>query len=333
MTLRPEPDGPLHVVFIAGFGRSGSTLMDQLLGQVPGITALGETRYVWERGWLADERCGCGQPFHACPYWQRVATDWSNRAATAGGASTVAPRGTPEDLAEASRRTLRPLGYVRRRAHLHGAALERQYRTLREATGALLDSAARVAATRWLVDSSKSPSFASLLHDLPGVEVHLVHLVRDSRAVAFSWQRIKERGQPSGRAHMIRYDPITSSLRWLGNNLVAESLARRSVSYRRVRYEDFVAAPEATLRNILSGVGFPEPATLPFLEGDRASVRPTHSVSGNPSRFADGSVRIRLDEQWRTAIEPASLRIATMLTAPLLRRYGYCLRTRAGGPP
>ena len=46
---------PTTVLYVAGAGRSGSTLLDNLLGQIPGFFSAGELRYVWERG-LIDGR-------------------------------------------------------------------------------------------------------------------------------------------------------------------------------------------------------------------------------------------------------------------------------------
>ncbi len=36
-----------RVLFIAGPGRSGSTLLDLLLGQIDGFTSTGELRLIW----------------------------------------------------------------------------------------------------------------------------------------------------------------------------------------------------------------------------------------------------------------------------------------------
>ena len=37
------------VLYIAGSGRSGSTVLGRILGRVEGFGAVGELRYVWER--------------------------------------------------------------------------------------------------------------------------------------------------------------------------------------------------------------------------------------------------------------------------------------------
>ena len=63
---------PLKVIFVAGAGRSGSTLLDRMLGSVPRVASVGELRHIWKLGLAEDEFCGCGEPFSACPFWARV---------------------------------------------------------------------------------------------------------------------------------------------------------------------------------------------------------------------------------------------------------------------
>src|SRR4029078_5765586 len=62
----------LRVLFIAGWGRSGSTLLDRILGQVPGVFSAGELRHIWQRGVGEDRLCGCGEPFASCSVWRKV---------------------------------------------------------------------------------------------------------------------------------------------------------------------------------------------------------------------------------------------------------------------
>lgn len=61
-----------RLVFIASLGRSGSTLLDLLLGANPQIVGLGE---VWKTLRLAGDeqhRCTCGAPALECPVWGEV---------------------------------------------------------------------------------------------------------------------------------------------------------------------------------------------------------------------------------------------------------------------
>ena len=66
---RPAAD---PVLFVGGLGRSGSTVLDMLLAQEPGMVPVGEVRHLWERGLRDNDLCGCGAPFHDCPFWRAV---------------------------------------------------------------------------------------------------------------------------------------------------------------------------------------------------------------------------------------------------------------------
>ena len=63
---------PITLLYIAGTGRSGSTLLNNLLGQIPGFTAVGELYSIWDRGLLERQLCGCGEPLPDCPLWSTV---------------------------------------------------------------------------------------------------------------------------------------------------------------------------------------------------------------------------------------------------------------------
>ena len=59
------------VLYIAGSGRSGSTILDNILGQIEGFFPVGEFVYVWNR--LANDGiCSCGSRFRACELWGPV---------------------------------------------------------------------------------------------------------------------------------------------------------------------------------------------------------------------------------------------------------------------
>ena len=78
----------MRVLYIAGLGRSGSTLLSRLLGQVDGICALGEAHHIWRTGApraAADELCGCGRSYAQCGFTLTPpATAFLNFAQTTG---------------------------------------------------------------------------------------------------------------------------------------------------------------------------------------------------------------------------------------------------------
>src|SRR5579859_4585308 len=71
ITGKPGQAAPI-VVYIAGSGRSGSTLLERALGGTPGFTNVGELIDLYRRTAVHGERCGCGQAFAECPFWSRV---------------------------------------------------------------------------------------------------------------------------------------------------------------------------------------------------------------------------------------------------------------------
>src|SRR5690348_12158167 len=69
--LRAAP-GKIKIFFILGESRSGSTILEKFLAQTPGFHAVGELYRVFKCGLLDNWLCGCGTPFVACDFWQKV---------------------------------------------------------------------------------------------------------------------------------------------------------------------------------------------------------------------------------------------------------------------
>lgn len=303
-----EPELP--VLFIGGWGRSGSTLLDRLLGQVEGCFSIGEMRDVWLRGVIENRRCGCGEPFGDCPFWSEVGS-------RAFGGWSPAHAGEMHGLRMRYDRPWMTPVLAARRLHTSGldryvAETARLYRAVREVSGA-----------RLIVDSTKIPSSALLLRRIPGIDLRFVHLVRDSRGVVHSWKKSVVRPDATGQQdRMIRYGAASASGRYLLYNWTAGLFRRSRTPYLLVRYEDLVVDPAGRLDRVLRFAGM-DGAPLPFLENGTATMHANHSVDGNPMRFATGALPIRADEEWRDRMDDRDRRVVSALTGPLLRRYGY----------
>ncbi len=306
-------DAPLDILYIAGFGRSGSTLVERCLGQLDGFCAAGEVRHLWARGLGESQLCGCKVPLRDCPFWRAVMCE------AYGGLDAVDPVAVAALLSRVNR--TRYIPYLATRGP---AAFRADRERFAAVLAPLYRAIQRVSGCRWLIDSSKEPSWAFVLGTLPGVRLSVVHLVRDSRAVAFSW--MKQTPIPDvhwKQAYMHRYSAAQSAAWWLTFNGLCDAFRLTAARFMRVHYEDFARAPAPTLGRILTQLG--EAPDLPFLAGQTATLRANHTASGNPSRFLLGEVAIRPDEQWRSAMAPRDRRLVTAVTAPLLAAYGYPL--------
>ncbi|MGB5816025.1 MAG: sulfotransferase [Thermoanaerobaculia bacterium] len=302
----------LKVLYVTGFGRSGTTILDNILGQLDGVFAAGELHYIWDRSLEQNRLCACGEAFSNCPVWQRImaalGTDYEpDTARLVQLRESLNPRRSIWARLRGSSHTASP------EVAEYAAAMERLYRAVADATD-----------SRVVVDSSKSPALGHLLDVMPGIDPYVVHLVRDPRAVAFSWLK-KKVYDPGGDEpmYMSQHPPARSAKLWLVWNLTAEMIwARRSGRYLRLRYEDFTDRPRETLEKVVRLI-LDEVPPLPFVGDFEVDLTRSHSMAGNPSRFETGTVTIRRDDTWRQELPKSVQRLVTLLTWPLARRYGY----------
>jgi len=298
---------PTTVVYIAGYGRSGSTLLDLLLGRLDGWFSMGEFRLFWHA--LRDHwRCGCGADVEHCPVWSAVIAK--------------AQPGPVTDVLGDLRETVR----VRRVPALVAPALLGRHRAAHDRFAATLaavySSTQSVTGARVLVDSSKDPMYGLVMASLPGVRVHVVHLVRDSRAVTWSWHRKKARPEIAKKdAFLPQHGPLHTSLEWDLRHSLVHVLAREASGYTRVTYESLVQDPLATLSTITRAVAAADASALGASLERVEQVN--HTVAGNPMRFEPFALDLHPDDEWRELLAPRDCRLVTTLTSPLLRRYGY----------
>ncbi len=294
------------VLFIVGASRSGSTLLERLLNELPGVMSVGELQRVWRRGFVENHLCSCGQPFHECPFWGDV-----RQRLQAHGTATDASA-----VDALSRRVykarLRPVpGREAFLAHW----------------GRLFDAIADTCGARWLVDSSKDPMYAAQLAMLPGFRTRYLHLVRDARAVAYSKMRRRLRPEIHWtEAYMATRSAWASAGSWNETQRLAEAVrAAIDRPWQRLRYEDLAADPRGALSPLVSALDLPATGTDPlaFLGEGVARVGVGHSVSGNPMRFDHGELRVVPDIEWHHAMPWRSRFEISLRSYAGLRRYGY----------
>jgi hypothetical protein len=306
-----------RILYIGGTGRTGSTTLDQLAGQAPGWFSGGELAYLWSLGLGEGGLCSCGVPVAECGVWSAVLGELADDPVRLAADMTAARQRFRSVhlplmlLPRFTRQRLRSL-----RDYL--GTLELLYRHVAEHTGAGV-----------IVDSSKEPHYSMLLRDGTSLPVTFVHLVRDPRAVAYSWQRRKaERGLAGGRT-MEHRGPLLATVFSTVSNVAAEVLWwRHRDRYAFLRYEDLVADPDAVLDALGQLVG-EAPGTVGLPAGMRIDLARTHTAWGNPDRIGRTQVTVREDTAWRTGLGRGRAVLLTVLNLPLLVRYGYPLRPRA----
>jgi hypothetical protein len=279
-------EGPT-VLLIASDNRSGSTLLDLLLGSGKGYCSSGELRR-FDELYDADEVCTCGDRLVECPFWNAVlAREGETVAKTA---STRAPKG---------KRLLSVASLLIRGRVKRDAVTERYWRRI-VAIG-------EVANADVVVDSSKMPDHLALVLASPGCRAAVIHLVRDGRAVAYS------KGQRTGTAF---WRAATS---WLLTNLQILRVLRAhpNVPTVRIRYEDLCRDVTGTLSSALETLGLSYDERMSVLQKDGR-----HNLGGSPHRFEKSDIDVRLDTRWQSAVTPR-MRRQFVFFGWLNRTFGY----------
>jgi hypothetical protein len=303
------------VLFLLGKGRAGGTLLNNVLDQLEGFSAPGELPRLWTWGLTEGWLCGCGRPVTACPFWKPIVDLVMS---TSGG---VSPRAVTQwqDEVLTWRSVPRLLRMSSGSIHKWPAlasyvdVMGRLYRSISQVTGA-----------RVIVESTRWPTAPTILGLVPGMDVYVLHLVRDPRAVIYSWKRRKALTDRPGSPEMQRFGALYTMVSWWARSFLAELVSRRCGPERAMllRYEDFVQAPRDHLQWILSFMQEPE-QDMSFLSDGVVDLQVTHTVGGNPDRLRSGRMPLRLDNAWIERQGVADRAIGTVLGTPFLRRYGY----------
>jgi hypothetical protein len=304
-----ERDERVRVAFIAGVGYSGSTLLEQTLSQVEGFISLGELCRPFLRWHWPMMTCSCGQEFQSCPFWQSILHDaWGDHAGATRERLGALSRGFEAQNILAALKHSSPRFSLMSAMREIGELIEPLYRAVASETHAEI-----------IVDSSKTPLWGFSLLTARGVELDVVHLIKDPRAFAVSNGRVHNRFYPPG-AKTIPRGPIRSYVNWDLTNVEAEALTRRAQRGITVLYESLARDPQWTTEAILAVLGF-SGARVPIEDRVLSVTKLTHTIGGNQRRPRLGMTEIVLDDGWKQSSSRRLRMLAPFLTGPLWYHY------------
>lgn len=171
---------------------------------------------------------------------------------------------------------------------------------------ALAESIVEVSKRQVLVDASKHPIRARFLARVPGIDLQVIHLVRDSP------------GLVSSRMANQAYS-LDSSIRFWNRGAAQVEQVFASlpgVQRLRVRYEDLCRDPAGELQKITDFLGLEPHAELSKWRSYE------HHIVGNRMRL-EGSNEIRLDLRWKERLSREQLDRVLRRTRRFRRRFGY----------
>lgn len=257
--MRPLP----QLIYIAGYGRSGSTVLGCMLGAIPHALNCGELTYLFDEAMVPDRSCACGVDYHHCPIWGPIL------------AKTKSRRVADEVIR----------GIDGRAGWQHGSSRPNagQYRVINRQ----LFTQISAQGYQYVIDSSKTAGHAchrpAALRTLLGLDVKLIHLVRSPVAV---WQSVRHGsnwamdGYRYRRAARLRAIPG-----WILANHAARA-ARRAVgpnNYLLLHFEELVHHPAVAIKRLQDFLK----VDLHFLATAIANQTPFsvgHNIGGNRLR-------------------------------------------------
>jgi hypothetical protein len=289
----PARDDRIRIVYIAGAGKSGSTLIDRVLASSPNAFSVGQLEnlrfFIDEhdprRRKPKDRYCDDqGFRLRDSPFWKPVIAEMER-----GNRVIYDPR-CPMSV----RRLLRTLAFGGNPSYLPDFDDEVLYRTILAQARAAKGPDVSV-----VVDSSKELKRLIALRRVTALDVFVLHLVRDVRGVAYSREKKGLNGMSAFR-------------RWVWLNTVLAAYLRAVVPrdhYLRLSYDLFTRDPAEAVRRVNGAFGLK-------IDADRLIDAINADVSW---RFSGDGMRrepvtaIRADPAWRTGLSKAMRRALTVL--------------------
>lgn len=296
----------VNIVYIAGYGRSGSTFLDIVLGASPSVYGVGALSNLFKWG-AEGHSCSCGQGVMACDFWGEILRELGIQ---------------QQDCARLEKLSR---AVERRRWFKRDVtpAMREEYQQLQQRLWGLV---VEKAGTRYILDSSKSSKASfhrpALLMEA-GFNVKLIHLSRDGRGVL--WSVLKKLGSPEwqNREAPRPVRAVRAIMGWNVANQQAFTLKKQlpADNYVHLTYEELVTDPDKALAKLGDFLGIETRELQAVLHGERG-VSAAHNIGGNRLRF-EKDIRLKPDFEWQARLPWYYRPLFWVLSWPMMWRLGY----------
>ena len=268
----------------------GATLLSLVLCNHSRLYSLGDT--IPPRSFLSN-RCGCGETFIACPFWQRV------RAVVGDDDETDLIPTRPRITRWEPLNTALVIGLSLAAVRLGVAAPRGAFARANER---FLQVCSEFAEFDVFIDGYKSLSRYVALKAARFPIAGVIHLIRDPLSFAASAKRSRLPIENAARQWAQLHRAIPVITRWAGERVF------------RIRYEDLCAQPDRELDNLQSWMG------LSAEDLKRPIEKDVHWI-GNVSMINfDGQIRM---PNAGIDLTPEERRIVHRITSKRAREFGY----------
>jgi hypothetical protein len=256
----------IKIYYIAGYSRSGSTLLDILIGSANETFSCGEICFLPENGIRDNEFCSCGKLVNDCIFWKQVIHRW-NKVRTFSNEEYI-------NIYKKYFRNKRLFLFLWR-IYFPNVELIAFF----EDTKRLYKIIWQENHNKIIVDSSKSPYVLLMLKKI-GFNVTTIHIVRNLRGVLFSTSKFLESNPSDGvEKDIVPRSKANVILTWvLTNSLIF--LFAKGTNLLKISYDKLLSDPFTTLK-AFSHLTFSDPQLFHF----KGPFFPGHLVAGGRVRM------------------------------------------------
>jgi len=284
---------PINLVYILGYGHSGSTLLDMMLGSTHDMLSCGEL-WAFGRNLHENRLCSCGKHFSECEFWHSVLKTLEEQV----GWTPQQQHYSPSVLTDSTiskwltrfRSDFRP-SVSTRVLEQFGMREKILFQTLLEESGA------KVA-----VDSSKYLERLIALHYTGHFNIRVIHLIRDGLALLDAARRALARTSAN------RSRPVITPLEILRWTTLINRQKRfldevMPDCHIRISYESLTSNPVETMTRAFKDLEIDFSAeTLDDKSDQYVFQHERHFVGGNRMKYADASTSISKSGDWVSRI-------------------------------
>lgn len=296
-----------RLVYIMAPSYSGSTLLTYLLAMHPRIATVGELK-ASAMGYIDAYHCSCGALLRECLFWKKVlhATEKKRmdfsldffgthfRSATSC-CDLLLRTGVRKKLFES----------IRTSAIKLYPSCHRQLLDIIEQNRCLIEIVKNIQNKDIFLDGSKDPNRIQYLLDAGHWDIKIIYFIRDGRGVTNSYMKHNDVSME------------IAAKEWVIVHSEADRIAEQfSDRVKTFHYEDLCSSPDDVLKEILRFVGLSGEG----LNSDFRTVE--HHILGNQMRMASTS-NVRLDEKWKTELEPNDIETFNAIAGESNNVYGY----------
>ncbi len=276
----------INIVFILGTGRSGSTLLNMMLGSCQDLFSLGD--FIKFPEWVEQNRvCTCGKAISQCSFWTEVLI----KSGAKRGNKLDNLKKQPASVFQTLLSTVKIL--------LSGKSLS--FSIDKETLYQIFYATHEISEAQWLIDSSKQAWWLMELYHIPNIRLKVLHLVRDGRGYIHSKQKLRIMETPLGIQKSASTPVCKATIYCMLMNFLSMLIGRKFFKndYRLVRYEDLTSNPEREIQAIFEFLG------VPFEKINFSSPisGEYHNIAGNNSKFSGFKV-IKQDDTWKYNLSP-----------------------------